>query len=185
MRLRSVHSKLPGTGGLFNPRIRRWPTRTRRRWAHAAAVNCSGARRERARAAEEMKYSGVEYWEDMDAARRAAISTSPALRACVRHRRMEQAQPAGETEEGVAVGMEPTERALVDVAATKRVAAIVLAIEQRYGADAVYAVDGSADEAARALRREGLKVMQWRPLLLARLRASCFSSRNSDGTPTV
>ena len=53
--------------------------------------------------------------------------------------------PQGRTDEGVAVGMEPKERANIRSAGTKSAMAVALAIERQYDIEAVYAVDGSDD----------------------------------------
>ena len=119
-------------------------------------------RRTRAREQAERAMAGVEYGEDMEAAARAAIARSPALRLCMRQRCVEQAEPGVETAAGVQVGMEPRERAKISVASTKEVAAMALAIENTYGIDAAYAVDGSADETAtHAAGEQGAQAAAW------------------------
>ena len=119
-------------------------------------------REDRGAEEEEQLYREVEYWEDMGVEQRRAVAVSPAMRVCVRHRWMEQGRPAGETSEGVAIGMETTERKLINTAATKHVMAMAMAIEKCYGLDVVYAVDGSADEAAaRGEGEVGRKAASW------------------------
>ena len=112
----------------------------------AAAAEKREDRRERKRVREEKAYASVQYFEEMTAAAQAAIERSPALMVCVRRREYEQEEPSAVTETGVAIGMEPVERKKMDVGATKRVAAMALAIEKAYGTEYVYAVDGSSDE---------------------------------------
>ena len=105
------------------------------------------ARMQEERAGEEERYARVEYWDTLTAEQRVAILTSPTLRLCVRHREMERREPVRETDSGIAVGMEPKERRNIDTEATKRAAAVGLAIERRYDIQYAYAVDGSKDDA--------------------------------------
>jgi len=100
-------------------------------------------------AAEEEKYAHVEYWDALTTEQRAAILASPTLRLCARHRDMEQSTAARATDRhygGVDISMEPKERRNIDTTETKHAAAVGLAIEQRYGIQFAYAVDGSKDD---------------------------------------
>jgi len=96
---------------------------------------------------EEERYAQVEYWDTLTAEQRVAILASPTLRLCVRHRDMEQAEARRTTDSGIDISMEPKERRLIDTAETKHVAAAGLAIEETYGIQYAYAVDGSKDDA--------------------------------------
>ena len=84
----------------------------------------------------------------MSSAMKDATAARPALRLCVRHRRMEQELPDVWTGEGAAVGMEPAEQRKMDLEPTKHVAGMARAVEMEYEAHYAYAVDGSKDEAA-------------------------------------
>ena len=90
----------------------------------------------------------------MSSAMKDATAARPALRLCVRHRRMEQELPDVWTGEGAAVGMEPAEQRKMDLEPTKHVAGMARAVEVEYEAHYAYAVDGSKDEAATSCEDE-------------------------------
>jgi hypothetical protein len=126
-----------------------------------AEATAEERRQQRCEAAEEA-YKDVEYWERLTAEQRQAIVTSPVMRLCARRLWLEQERPIGCTVDGVDVGMEANERAHIDLAETKHVLAIALAVESLYDIDHAYATDGSADEAeARTDGEVGARAVAW------------------------
>ena len=137
-----------------------------RRTARARLEQLSGvSKAERARkrdAEEELAYVTVEYAEAMEAGVLGRVAESNALRLGLRVRAMEQRIPCTESDEGVPIGMEPSERAKIDVEATKEAIGLVRAVEMAHEIRHCYALDGSADNhAGRGAGESGTDAAAW------------------------
>ena len=85
-----------------------------------------------------------QYAEEMDAAQRRELEEHPVLRLFLRTREMEQERCVWA---GVMVDMEPAERARISVAKNRVLLRLLLALHERVGFTACYAVDGSHEPA--------------------------------------